>query len=171
MTTQATNRQLPDHSIMDINGKQAYLGNQFVVGLKGTSVTGTSETNLLLISNPAAVSTASKALFALFKKVWCLTASNNVTIRFYLNPTVTGAGTPVTPVNCRPSNTNTSIVNVTTSPTTSANGTFLEFLYSPYATPDMSSILSILDPGQSMLITAQCSATSTVGFEFVYYEI
>lgn len=95
MTTPATNRQVPDHSIMDAFNKQNYLGNQFIFPFNST-IASTAETALILLSNPAVTGSgfpsAYKAIFTNYMKSVCLTASQNATFRTYYAPTIT-AGT------------------------------------------------------------------------------
>ncbi len=280
-----TNRQVPDHSIMDAFNKQTYLGNQFVYSSSQTSG-GSSETTLYLLRNPAVTSSGFPAnytsLFVNFIKSVCITASQGVTLRAYLTPTVTagtqtvalapdvsgslnstffllngpgntnkyyvwyninsagvdpavagrtgiavagatnvtaanlgtatknainsaaavdftvtgtstititntsvasftaavdgsaatgftfavtsaGNGTAVTPVNLRPASPTTSIAGLSTVPTVSANGTLLFALAAIPGSADAIAPLVILDPGKSLLVTIQATATSTVG--------
>jgi hypothetical protein len=49
-----TQRQVSEHSILDAYNKQTYLSNQYVYSLGNTEITTTSETPLLLLSNPTA---------------------------------------------------------------------------------------------------------------------
>lgn len=156
MGTPATNKQVPDHSIMDHFRKQAYLGNQFGLALNNTSA-GTSEAPLLLLNN---TSTSAKGIFLDSKMITSLTASDTAVLRFYIAPTVTTVGTPATPVNARPANTNTSVMTVTSAPTVSANGTLIETLATTAFITGLSQMMQILDPGQVMLITLQTSASS-----------
>jgi hypothetical protein len=169
--TPATNKQIPDHSIMDHYNKQVYLGNQFVI-CNNFSSAGTSEVPLLLISNPAAVTTAAKALFINNKRVSSLTASDSVILRCYINPTVSSPGTPATPTNERPANTNISIATVATAPSVSANGTLIDTIVTGALTSNLSDLMTILDPGQVLLITIQASASSTATNTIInWYEI
>ncbi len=87
MSILATNKQVPDNSILDLNGRQVYLGNTYS-GTAAFSV-GNTETNILLLRNPA--STASLPQLALFQnllKVVENTAAHSVILNVYLNPTV-----------------------------------------------------------------------------------
>lgn len=172
----ATNKQVPDNSILDAFNKQTYLGNQFLYSIPATSTASSSESPILLISNPIVASSGFpsgyQSLFLNFRKVTCITNTQSVLFRFYFNPTVTSVGTPVTPVNLRPANAPASIAAVSTGASVSANGTFLATLPSLTFVPSVSTVLSILDPGQSMLITAQASAASTaIAVEIGWYEL
>jgi hypothetical protein len=157
-----TNRQIPDHSIMDYFRKQTYLSNQYVY-TAASSLTGTSEVPLYLLSNPAVMTSSFPAnyvsLFQNFSKLICATGSEDIILRYYLNPTVSAAGTPVTPVNLRPESSNTPKAVLTSGPTISANGSLIKVLASGSFLPDESDILSILDPANSILITVQPSGT------------
>lgn len=78
----ATNRQIPDHAILDQYNKQTYLGNTYSVNSAFT--VGTSETNLFLLLNP----TTSIGLFQNFLRGVENTAAQSVIFKMYLNPTV-----------------------------------------------------------------------------------
>lgn len=174
--TPATNRQIPDHAIMDFYNKQTYLGNQFLYSLPDFEVTSTSETNLLLISNPAVTTSSfpsgTVALFSNIRKLTTLTASQSAILRFYAAPTVTGGGTPVTPLNLRPASPTTSIATVATGPTTTSNGTLFDTIAASAFDSSLSQLLAILDPGQNMLVTVQASsATTFISYEIGWYEL
>lgn len=91
------NRQIPDHSIMDHFNKQTYLGNRYIYTTAQT-ISGTSETALLLISNPSAnaVTVPSTSMFLDVRKLTALTASHSALLNFYLNPTVSAGVQTVT---------------------------------------------------------------------------
>lgn len=162
-----TSAQVPERSIMDYYNKQVYLGNQFI---RAASVTpgATSEVLLYLLSNAS----TTKSLFQAHKKLITVTSAQTAIMRFYLNPTITGAGTPVTPTNLRIANTNASVATLATGPSASANGTLICSLSSTPSVPDSSEVMTILDPGQSLLITCQPSSNGTVILtEFSWYEL
>lgn len=169
----ATNRQVPDNSILDYFNKQTYLGNQYVYSID-TEITSTSEIPFLLLSNPAVSAAAfpnQKALFQGLKKLTCLTVSQSAVLRFYSQPTITGAGTPVTPVNLRPASPNTSIAALSTSPTVSGNGTLIGVLSSAAFVSNSSDLLLVLDPGQNLFVTVQTtSATTFISFDLSWAE-
>ncbi len=79
-----TSRQVPDQAIMDINGKQSYLGNVFSLlnGTAGDALTQNTEKNLLLIKN---ASTTAKSIFISDRMI---AANDAVIARFYINPTI-----------------------------------------------------------------------------------
>ncbi len=82
----ATNRQVPDQSIMDLAGRQAYLGNQY--SATKTITVGTQEIPLLLLYNSQTGSPQNfKSLFQNVLKVIENTASRSVILNVYLNPT------------------------------------------------------------------------------------
>lgn len=92
MALAATNKQVPDHAILDHFDKQTYLGNQYSVNRSFTI--GTAETPLILIQNiQSGNSTLFKALFQNLIKVSENTAAKSVMLNVYLNPTFAGAGT------------------------------------------------------------------------------
>lgn len=155
MAFPTTKNQIPDHSILDANNKQTYLGNQYNVSLAATI--GASETPILLLSN---TSTA-LALFLSAVKVASLTATQNVILRVYMNPTVSGAGTIVATQSLRPGLPNNSVGVITKNPTVSANGVLVDMLAASAFSTNISSLLSILDTANSVLVTATASAAST----------
>ena len=174
-STPSTNKQIPDHSIMDAYNKQVYLGQQYGYAVSNTPAS-TSETPLLLLQNPA-VSTSSfpsgyQALFLNLVKLACLTSGQSAILRIYQSPTVTTAGTVQTPVNKRPASPNTSIASLHLSPTVSANGTLIGILSALPGQPDLTEVLTVLDPAQSVLITVQTSSSSTaVAVQLGHYEL
>lgn len=177
MTIQpGTSRQVPDHSIMDFYNKQVYLGNEYVYTQANYESTATVETPLILLSNPAVTATAFPnsyvSLFCHLRKLSTLTTSQTSIFRFYLNPTVTAAGSAASAFNLRPKSPNTGIAVVTTGPTVSANGSFVFFLASNAFASDTSQSLVVLDPGQSLLVTCQTSSSTTfLASELGWYEI
>jgi hypothetical protein len=90
-----------------------------------------------------------------------LTASNNVVIKVYVNPTVTGNGTPLSPVNNRVAYGNNSKGLLTSAPSVSANGTLVNIISSQSLINAQSNILTVLDNAQSLLVTATASSAST----------
>jgi hypothetical protein len=170
----ATQRQVPDHSIMDYYNKQTYLGNQYVVST-GLVTGEMSETPLLYLSNPATnynqnAQSGNLGLFQVLRKLQCDTLEAGVIIRLYINPTAVTGGTNITPVNLRPSYGNNSKMIALKSPTTSSFGTFVA-LYTPNTAEVDSNILIVLDPGDSILITQEVGSASNVAAELVWYEL
>lgn len=162
-----TKNQIPNNSIMDKFDKQVYLGNYFRFAAT-TALTGTSENPLYLLKCPA---TATKSLFFNLNRIIGQTASQTITIRAYIGPTVTVAGTSKTPLNARPANTNASIADLELTPTTSANGILISaLLAAPLAMAEADELI-ILDPGQSLLITTQATASMSVLAELGWYEL
>lgn len=162
--TPATNRQVPDHSIMDVFGKQTYLGNTFAAAT-GFVAIGTSEAPLLYIACPAQNTAAfsnAKALFCSIKNLLCYdtTMATGLIYRVYLSAATISGGTPFTPVQMRPANANASLATVLVSPTVGSNGTLIAAYSVGFESPEMGSDLIILDAGKNMLITAQASAAS-----------
>jgi hypothetical protein len=172
MINPATKKQIPDQAILDAFNKQAYLGNQFAFALNQEVLT-TSETPLVLLNNSnVSPFPSSQTIFWNFSKLVCLTASQNAVIRMYLNPTVTSAGTANTPVNVRPASATTSISTLTTAPTIASNGTLIGVLSSLPGAPDISQLMTILDPSQSALLTVQTSsATTYIAAAMSWYEL
>lgn len=160
--------QVPNNAIMDINGRQTYLGNSFILPANpdGVSLEDDTETALYYINCPAS---SKKSLFLFQRK---LASTDQVIVRFYLNPTISGAGTPAVPINLRPASANTSVSSCASAPTASANGTFLSVLATVVSIESVSDVIFILDPGQSLLITAQGPADGSIVYqENIWYEI
>ncbi len=163
MTLAATNNQIPDNSILDANNKQTYLGNQYSV--TSTFTVGTSEIPLILLQNNQSgypnLANQSRALFQNLLKVLESSATSSVILKVYLNPTVSATGTPLTPVNLRSSyGVASSKASPFSAPTITANGTLVDALSAAPSTVSLSSLLKILDNGQSLLVTGTSSAAS-----------
>src|ERR1700677_4454759 len=113
-----SNRQLPDHAILDMHGKQAYLGNQYSC-FTSLTVGVTTEVGIFLLQNPAVTTSAFPAqytsLFCDLRSLTSLTGAQTAVMKVYLNPSAT-PGTPLTPVNSRPASPNTSVATVTLDP-------------------------------------------------------
>lgn len=170
--TPATNKQIPDHSIMDHFDKQVYLGQQYTA-TKNVTI-GTSEVPLLLINNVQTGSSVNlKALFLNLLKVNTETALASVIINVYLNPTITAAGTALVPTNSRPAyGVASSIATITSSPTDSAIGTLLDSISCPTVNTAVSNVLRVLDNGQSILITGLSTVASTAAnITIQWYEL
>jgi hypothetical protein len=157
----ATNKQVPEHSIMDHFDKQVYLGNQYTVNKSFTI--GNSETVLILMQN---VQTGNpQTLLGIFQnllKVSSQTSGQSIILNAYVNPTFSAAGTALTPSNARVSYGNNSVATVTYTPTVSVNGTLVDTISAASLSVSSSNLLHILDNGQNMLITGIASASSTV---------
>ena len=162
-----TSKQIPSESIMDINGKQAYLGNQYALPVAGFSITGSSETPVVQIANPAS---NGKSLFLSFCSISAI--SYLAQFKFYLGPS-SSAGTAITPVNRRPANGNTSNSVCVTGPTVVTKGTLFMSIECP--TADIvtmeNNLFLILDPGQTLLVTGTCGGTTVVNMNIGFYEI
>lgn len=160
-----TSRQIPDHSIMDISGKQAYLGNQYCLPVAGFSITGTAETNVALITNPS----TAVSLFIFRRSISAVGALAQ--FKFYFNPTVT-AGIVATPVNSRIASGSTSLSVCSTAPTGSTRGTLVDTIECPTADwMAINNTVLIIDPAQSMLVTCTPGATSLVTLNMCWHEI
>ena len=160
----ATNRHVPEHSIMDIFGKQTYLGNTFAAS-SGLVAATTSEAPLLYIACPAqntAAPSNAKSLFCSIKQLLCNDATQvtGIVYKVYLNAATVSAGTPFVPVQMRPANDNVSIASVIVSPTVVTKGTLFAVYAVGFESPGAGPDMIILDAGQNMLITQQASAAS-----------
>lgn len=164
-----TKNQIPDHSIMDINGKQAYLGCQFVANTGNLTISTTSEVNVFSIANPT---TNSKSLFIFSRAFIAEDNSDTLVFNVYANPTVLGGGSTITPINCRLASSTTSNASVLLSPTATTRGTLMSsyptgFGYYPVVVTPM----IILDPGKQMLVTVIASGGTSVSVEFFWNEM
>jgi hypothetical protein len=173
MSTPFTGNQTPEKSILDVFNRQAYLGNQFTIVLDSEAVTNT-ETPIFYKLNPAALTNtfpnASKAMFHCSRRT--SSTSGNVILRYYFNPTVVSNGTPITPINIRPSSANVSIAHCFTGTTVSSKGTLISSIQSTTSEYLDNNLVYIIDPGQATLITAQTvTGTSVSFFEMVWYEL
>jgi hypothetical protein len=171
-----TNKQVPEHSILDHFSKQVYLGQQFIYTNPIASFSATTETPIMLLSNPAVTTSAFPSgwtsLFVNLQKLVVATASQTCIMRVYLNPSGITTGTTKTPVNLRSGSATTSIAALSINPTGSIAGVPIMVLSAQIGIPDKSDTLLILDPGSSILITAQASATATAVInEVSWYEI
>lgn len=170
-----TNKQNQENSILDHFSKQVYLGNGFVYALADTEITTVSETPLLLLLNPIPSGVAFPNALSLFlnhRKLVCLTASQNCVLRFYLNPTGLTGGTTEAPLNLRTGAATLSVATLIFEPTGTITGTLFDILASTPGQPDASDRLAILDPGKSMLVTAQASSTTTfIGAALEWFEL
>ncbi len=174
--TPATSKQVPDHSIFDAYNKQTYLGNGYIYAVGNLELTNTSEAALWLLKNPAVTTKSFPAnyvsLFVVLKNLTCLTASQNAIMRYYVGPTVSVAGTPVTVQNLRPASPNTAVGVLTTGPTASPNGTLVDTIGSNTLVTVESQLMVILDPGQSLLVTSIASSSTTyVAMSLSWYEL
>ena len=167
MAAPLTQTQLPMEAILDIFGKQNYLGNSFILPNPGTSLGDTSETPMALIKNPSG---SGKSLFIFNKKV--TTDNNNVLVKFYFNPTPNVLGATTTPINVRTGATSVSISRCYLASTITSNGTYVATIPA-LALLVNSDLLYIIDPGASFLITGtQVSmGTTTIFAEIAWYEI
>lgn len=175
--TPATKHQIPEESILDTFYRQTYLGNSFILPTT-VALSTTSETDIVLISNPAISTSAFPSKYkSLFFNLRRFTSSAQaVLIKIYVSPTVSTTGTASTPVNLRPANTNVSISKAYQNGqfSLSSNGTLVSALGvggSDFVVQD-NQILIIIDPGQSLLITATALVqTTNLNADISWYEL
>lgn len=167
MSAPLTQTQIPSDSILDLNGRQTYLGNSFLLPMNGASLANTVETPICVLKNPAG---SGKSLFLFNRKV--STDLNPLVIRYYLNPTLNVPGSTTAPKNLRTGSTTATISLCYLAATITSNGTLLN---TTQATTSVSAsgLLFIIDQGASILITAQQAAggTSIAVSENAWYEI
>lgn len=167
MSTPITQFQVVQDSILDLNGRQTYLGNSFMLPAAGTSLTDTTETPIALIKN---LSTNTKSLF-IFRRL-VMSNNNTVLARFYLNPTVNVLGTATAPKNMRTASATTSVSLCYLGMTITANGTLLQTVPGSQYGIDCADLI-IQDPNYNILITAQQAGagTSLAIPEIAWYEL
>ncbi len=165
MTTSLTNIQIPDKSIMDIWGRQAYLGNAFYLPHAGKALGGTSEVIVGVISVPT---TTTMGVFLSSRLVYSSTA-DVINFKFYKGPTVSVNGSATVPVNARTGFAIASIADCFLAPTVTVNGTLITAMST--LAPSAGNLL-VVDPGTKLLITAQAvSGTPTAFIQLGWYEI
>jgi len=171
MSLLINSHQIPDNGFLDVE-KQTYLGNAFIAGTMSGNIGSTSETPYVLIRNTA---TNTKSMFVFIKKhSIIITSAAIATFRYYANPTVTVVGNTLTPINLRANAASpASTILVTQAPTVSANGTFIaDIATTNSGAPTVSTVLSIVDPGTSILVTCTASSGSApVAYEVCWYEL
>jgi hypothetical protein len=169
----STFKQVPDNSILDYFNRQSYLGNAYSFPIGPEVLESTTETNITLISNPAS---STVSLFLNLRTTASDSATGDGTsfFRYYINPTVSTTGTKTPPQNLRPSagDNSQAACYVNGQFTTSANGTLLRVITAGYSSINDSNVLIILDPGYSLLVTAQAvTSGSTIINANSWYEI
>lgn len=182
MSTPLNSIQTAEKSILDLQGRQAYLGNGYTVSIGvTTSISAATETPILYLSNPAANSAGQPSgnpqqNIACFQNIRRLAINANGGIgifRYYINPTgAISGGSTLTPVNTRTASTNTSKMTAKSLPTVGSSlfGTLLGIFYGNSSISDSASLF-VLDPGQSIVVTASLSALGTVIGDFSWYEL
>ncbi len=169
MTTPLTNTQVPNNSILDLFGRQTYLGNSFILPQDGLSLANTVETPVAYLVNP---STSSKSLFVFSRKI--SSDNNPVQVRFYKDPTVNVIGTATVAKNLRSGFSAIELPQATCylASTFTANGTQLSTL--PATVYGLTSdVLYVIDPGSALLATGKQvgAGTTSVYVELCWYEI
>lgn len=168
-------RQLPDQGILDYYNKQTYLGNSFIASTGIIAGTG-SEVPLMVLANPAANfnqngQAGSLGCFHGLRKLQCDALGDAAIFNFYLNPTSVSGGSVITPLNLRPAWGTVSKMVVTKGPTISSGNYGTLFSTSIVNISEIdSSLLFVLDPGDSLLVTQSVSDANVVA-EFSWYEI
>lgn len=167
MATVLTTTQIPNDSILDINGRQTYLGNTFVLPMPGFSLTDTAAHPIAVIKNVAG---SGKAFFLFNRNLVC--DNNPVVVSFYLNPVLNVPGSTTTAVNVRSGSSTTSVSTCYLGASITSNGTLVSAL-SCSTLGSSSNVLFVIDPGTSMLVVAQQAGagTTNVFTENVWYEI
>lgn len=166
MNVPLTTTQIPDFSILDINGKQLYLGNAFTMAVKNTTSSAT-ETPIVVIQNPTG---SGKSLFFYYRNVTATSAAE--IFLYYFNPTLSSTGAATPAIKLRTGSTTSSVTNCYTSPTVTSNGTYFSAL-GVIGLVSLNYLIFTVDPGSSLLITGFPNvANAQQSFsEISWYEI
>lgn len=165
MAAPLTQTQVAELSILDIYGRQNYLGNAFIA----TTIVPVPDIGiyhpLLLIKNPAG---SGKSVF-IFRETLAST-TNYMFFFFYKNPTVTVLGDVLPANNLRTGSTTASVTQCYEGSTVSSSGTLIGTFATNGATVDLN---FIVDPGNSFLVSGYQlgSFTSYVYVTPTWYEI
>ena len=168
MSAPLTKTQLPLEAILDLFGKQTYLGNSFILPMTGKSLADTSETSLAVIRNP---STSGKSIFLVSRRF--STDLNPVLVKVYVNSVLNVPGSTTTPLNLRSGATTASISQSYLGASFTNNGTLLWTTAATLAVPALETLLYVIDPGTNALLTATQVGvgTSVVQSQLAWYEI
>jgi hypothetical protein len=109
-----TQSQVPDNSILDLNGKQIYLGNSYTASSGLLTVNPSVETTMLYLVNPA---TSKKSLFCYRQELSSAATSGIAVGRSYTNPSISANGAAALTNNLRPASTSSSVSNAYIMPT------------------------------------------------------
>lgn len=169
MAAPLTQTQLPMEAILDIFGKQTYLGNSFSLPQTGKALANTNEAPIAVIKNPSG---SGKSLF--LSGFSFVSDLNTTLIRFYINPTLNVAGSTTTPVNLRSGSSTASVSLCYLGATITANGTLAYTI--PCTTAGIPlKFLIVIDQNSSLLITGQqisgAVGTSNIYLASAWYEI
>jgi hypothetical protein len=155
-----TAAQVPDHAILDQFNRQTYLGNAFVLPIAGISLSGTSETNILLMTNPS----TNKSLFVNLRRY--SSSAQAVLVKTYIASSISTTGIANIPVNLRPANPtmSASACYANGQFSLNSNGTLVSAVgcSSDYFITEDNSLMFIIDPGQTLLITATALIADTI---------
>jgi len=164
-----TSRQVPDHAILDINGKQCYLGNQFLICTEPITVAVSTETPVIYISNP---SNNTKSVFIYDMGFNTIATIDTAYFRLYKSSSGISSGTSITPFNCRLASGTSSTINALLMPTVVTKGTRIQTVPGNYTIyQSINDPMLILDPGQSLLITVQTATSTSFVAQLLYYEL
>ncbi len=146
-----------------LDNEQAYVSTTDL-----NSISGTSEHNYMLITNPS--SSGKKVMITHFSS-GLNSATTRSLLRVYSTPTITTNGTALTVVNTYIKTSPISeVVKIYKDPTISARGTLMDMQVNPSDAPSrgMNRYL-ILDEGKSLLCSMQNSVTGISTFLTVYF--
>lgn len=112
---------VPDQAILDINGKQSYLGNSYEASLNNVGLSSPGfETPILLIQNPLTNLNPSNtvSLFNFVTRVGSAVAGVEITFKLYNNPNILTTGNIIAPLPLRFASGYNSVMLASSFPTT-----------------------------------------------------
>lgn len=161
-----TQNQVPDKSILDLNGRQAYMGNSYAAATKDVANAGTVEVPVLTLVGGSSIGLAS---FIQKIKVSTMTAAQSGIVRVYAAPTlVTGAAVNTRNMRIGQANNSSLSVNLVTS--ASNNGQLIDSVAFGSSIPAILDSLKILESGQRILVTVQTTGAAPCDLAVEFYE-
>jgi len=160
MAIKYNQNQVPDKSILDLHGRQAYMGNEFTA-IPAALTIGTAELPAVLLRMPASTTNPASAFLTALHAI-VDSSSATCLIKMYLQPTVSNVGADQVSTNVRPASGVAATAVVTTLPTVSNNGILIyTSRIGANQTLNDHALHRVLDAGYSVLITLQASGAST----------
>lgn len=139
--------------------KMARQGSAFSSVTGFVTVSGSTETDFLLMKNP--VSSGVLVRFKEFIMTIGGASTNSSIIRFYRSPTITSDGTPLSISKVLPTASQTSAIEVFQSPTISARGSLIQLFSIDFKSFSRDQDLSrFLTDGSNLLVTVDANVTN-----------
>ena len=153
-----------------IDPKQVQLGNAFSYFMDSPSLADTSEHPLVLVKNLTSGTTALEMV--LFMRRMQARSANSCTVRTYVAPTITSAGSGATPTPRKVGGA-ASNMNLYTGSTIAANGTLLDLMSNfNYNASESNDCIIVVPAGTNLLLTYQASNTgAALLFGMDWFEV